>query len=87
MHVHRVDVSDAESTAVLWDWLAEKGLVIDVLVLNASPPSPIKSIMESGLDEVWKFYKINVHGHMDFAERFYKQNRSDRLGPGVRHSG
>ncbi|KAF7559024.1 hypothetical protein G7046_g5130 [Stylonectria norvegica] len=83
VHVHTVDVTDSESVATLWAWLVDQGLVVDVLVLNAGRQSPFKSLLELGLKEVWEFYKVNVHGHMDFAEHFYKHERPDSKGPKI----
>ena len=75
VHIKTADVTNSESVASLWGWLAEKGIVIDVLILNAGRQSPFKTILELGLEEVWEFYKVNVYGHMDFTEHFYKQDR------------
>ncbi|CAM1504624.1 Fc.00g022150.m01.CDS01 [Cosmosporella sp. VM-42] len=83
VHVRTVDVTDSESTASLWSWLAEKEIIIDVLILNAGKQSPLKTMLELGLKEVWEFYKVNVYGHMDFAENFYKQDRRGSPGPAV----
>lgn len=84
VHVHTVDVTDHGSTTRLWGWLVEKGLVIDVLILNAGRQSPFKTLLELGLEEVWNFYQVNVYGHMDFTEHFYKQDRRGSNGTPVR---
>lgn len=84
VHTHTVDVTDTKSTASLWGWLADNGIVIDVLILNAGRQSPLKTMLELGLEEVWEFYKVNVYGHMDFAERFHNQDRKGSTGPAVR---
>ena len=84
VHTHPVDVASSESIAALWSWLAETKTVIDVLVLNAGLQSPIKSMLQLGLDGVWEAFKANVQGHMDFAERFHNQGRPDASSPAVR---
>lgn len=85
VHIHTVDVADTDSTASLWKWINDSGITVDVLVLSHGRPSPLKTLLDLGMETVWDFYKINVRGHMDFAERFYKhvEARPGNSGPPV----
>ncbi|KAI1386567.1 NAD(P)-binding protein [Hypoxylon trugodes] len=70
----QVDVSNATSVAALWRRLAEEGIKVDVLVLNAAITAPSKPILELGTEHLWSSdYNMNVRGQLDMAERFYKQ--------------
>ncbi|KAM5347613.1 hypothetical protein ACJ41O_007437 [Fusarium nematophilum] len=67
------DISDLESTASLWDRLAQEGTVVDVLVLNACATGAIKPLLENGRDNVWQDFNTNVRANLDFTERHYRQ--------------
>lgn len=80
-----VDVVDRAGVKALWEGLAARGVVVDVLVLNSAKFTEPGPLLELGADEVWSQFEANVRGPLDFAERFYKQKGdstkvSKRLG-------
>ncbi|KAK1764254.1 putative short-chain dehydrogenase [Phialemonium atrogriseum] len=68
-----VDVVDRAGVKALWEGLAARGVVVDVLVLNSAKFTEAGPLLELGVDEVWSQFEANVRGPLDFAERFYKQ--------------
>jgi NAD(P)-dependent dehydrogenase (short-subunit alcohol dehydrogenase family) len=68
------DVSDSSDVAALWADLEERGIVVDVLVLNAARIGKPGPIIQVGLGEVWADYVMNVQANLDLAERFFKHN-------------
>lgn len=70
---HVCDAASPEQVAALWEGFREEGVFVDVLVLNAGAIGQQKTILQSGLREVWADFEMNVRGHLDLTERFYKQ--------------
>ena len=74
-----VDMADAAAIEKLWkrfgggDGKEKDKIVVDVLVLNAASFSPPKTIMELGVNGLWRDFEVNVRAQVDMAERFYKQ--------------
>ncbi|KAK0658081.1 hypothetical protein B0T16DRAFT_315651 [Cercophora newfieldiana] len=73
----RGDVAKPDDTNALWASLAERGIIVDVLVLNAARFAVPKPLFELGVDFVWESFEVNVRGPLHFAERFYKQAGSE----------
>ncbi|KAK0631213.1 hypothetical protein B0T14DRAFT_419739 [Immersiella caudata] len=67
------DVADPAAVNTLWAGLAERGIIVDVLVLNAARFGVQKPLFTLGIDHVWESFEVNVRGPMIFAEKFYKQ--------------
>lgn len=67
------DVSDADAAAKLWGDLAEEGVVVDTMVINAASISNAGSVLDRGAAEVWRDFTTNVCAMMDFTDRFHKQ--------------
>ena len=67
------DMSDPVAAAKLGAGFGDQGIVIDVLVLNATSVATHSPILELGTEAVWKEYAMNARAQLDFAERFYKQ--------------
>jgi len=69
----RSDAADPASIDALWASLAERGVIVDVLVLNAAKFATPKPLFELGIEHVWESFEVNVRGPLHHAERFYKQ--------------
>jgi NAD(P)-dependent dehydrogenase (short-subunit alcohol dehydrogenase family) len=67
------DIADLSSSKALWDELAEGGIVVDTLVLNAATQGGPGPILERGTTKVWQDLTMNVQSTIYFTERFYKQ--------------
>ncbi|KAM4061066.1 short chain dehydrogenase [Hirsutella rhossiliensis] len=74
------DVGDAGSVERLWTMLEKEGVFVDVVVLSAARFAGLNPIATSGLDVIWDDYTTNVRGHVDFAQRLYKQPNPTRRG-------
>ena len=70
---HVCDSASVEQVGALWEALQNERVFVDVLVLNAAAAGQRKAILHNGLGNVWADFEMNVRGHLDFAERFYKQ--------------
>ncbi|KKY31591.1 putative short chain dehydrogenase [Diaporthe ampelina] len=68
-----LDVTDKAGVAALWSGLKDKGIIVDVLVLNAAKFSPMQPLVDLGSDEVWSMFEANVHGPLMLSEAFVKQ--------------
>lgn len=76
--VHQtLDVTDKGGNAALWSGLKDKGIIVDVLVLNAAKFSPLQPLFDLGSDEVWSMFEANVHGPLMLSEAFVKQGGDD----------
>jgi NAD(P)-dependent dehydrogenase (short-subunit alcohol dehydrogenase family) len=71
----RCDVTSESEVKALWDELAEKKLLIDVLVLNAAKFTTPAPLLELGAEEIWAQMEVNVKGSILFTERFMQQNQ------------
>ncbi|KAK4442943.1 hypothetical protein QBC34DRAFT_479261, partial [Podospora aff. communis PSN243] len=67
------DVADPAAVDSLWSGLADKKIIVDVLILNAARFAVPKPLFELGIDHVWESFEVNVRGPIHFAEKFYKQ--------------
>lgn len=76
-----VDLTDQAAVRQLWAGLAQAGVTVDVLVLNAAQPGAFQSLLDMGADAVWERMEANVHGPLLMAELFAKQKEE---GDGVR---
>lgn len=68
----RCDVADLDSANALWTNLANRRILVDIVVLNAAKLSA-QPILNLGNDAVWDEYVMNVRTHLYFTERLYKQ--------------
>jgi NAD(P)-dependent dehydrogenase (short-subunit alcohol dehydrogenase family) len=68
-----LDVTDKAGNAALWSGLKDKGIPVDVLVLNAAKFSMLHPLFELGSDEIWSMFEANVHGPLMLSEAFVKQ--------------
>lgn len=72
------DASDTASVEDLWKQFDEKGLVVDVLVLNVARMQRTHgSILEIGYNEVVADFATNVNSIAVFVQLFYHQSRRD----------
>ncbi|KAI1170550.1 NAD(P)-binding protein [Nemania sp. FL0916] len=67
------DMMDAAAVDTLWDKFRAEGVVVDVLVLNATGHVPLGPLLELGTSAVWKVFDANVRAQLQMTERFYKQ--------------
>ncbi|KAI1870064.1 hypothetical protein JX265_006234 [Neoarthrinium moseri] len=68
------DIASSSDVERLWTDLKAKGVIVDVLMLNAAGVSEIKGILARGTDGIWDDYSINVRSQLQMTERFYKQD-------------
>ncbi|KAI7778405.1 hypothetical protein LA080_002175 [Diaporthe eres] len=73
-----LDVTDKAGNAALWSGLKDKGIIVDVLVLNAAKFSPLSPLLDLGSDEIWSMFEANVHGPLMLSEAFVKQGGDDQ---------
>ncbi|KAG8165608.1 hypothetical protein KVR01_004160 [Diaporthe batatas] len=69
-----LDITDKAGIADLWSGLKDKGIIVDVLVLNATKFSLLAPLLELGSDEIWSMFEANVHGPLMLSEAFVKQS-------------
>lgn len=67
------DISNLRSVEELWQYFTNEGIVIDILVLNATAGGAVAPILQSGRDAAWADFETNVRSALDLTERFYKQ--------------
>ncbi|KAK1241163.1 hypothetical protein MKX08_001137 [Trichoderma sp. CBMAI-0020] len=67
------DIADLNSSKTLWDQLAEEGIIVDALMLNAATQGAPGPILERGTTKVWQDLAMNVQSTIYFTERFHKQ--------------
>lgn len=74
------DIANSADVQRVWEELRTRGILVDVLVLNAAiVPKPLP-LLELGHEGVREHYDVNVLGNLHMTERFYKQAGSR---PGV----
>lgn len=56
------DQSDPEATKKLWAELTSRGILVDVLVLNAGDFIEEKPLLELSAERLWSAYETNVRG-------------------------
>jgi NAD(P)-dependent dehydrogenase (short-subunit alcohol dehydrogenase family) len=69
----RSDAIDPTAIDTLWTGLAEIGISVDVLVLNAAKFTIPKPLLDLSTDEISSLFETNVRGPIQFASRFYYQ--------------
>ncbi|KAK7185534.1 hypothetical protein DPSP01_010787 [Paraphaeosphaeria sporulosa] len=74
----KADVTVKSDVVGIFDDIASKGLLVDVLVLNAAKFAKLTPLIDLGMDELWTHMEANVKGPMLIAERFLKQNLSKK---------
>jgi NADP-dependent 3-hydroxy acid dehydrogenase YdfG len=67
------DMSDPQDVEKLWGGFKSKGIVVDVLVLNAMKLGELKPILQAGVESTWSAFETNVRGLLDYAVRFHQQ--------------
>ncbi|KAH6680063.1 putative short-chain dehydrogenase [Plectosphaerella plurivora] len=67
-----VDVTDQKAVTGLWDDLAKKNILVDVLVVNAAKFT-LGHVSTLSIDEILDDYAVNVFAGVDFALRLHKQ--------------
>jgi NAD(P)-dependent dehydrogenase (short-subunit alcohol dehydrogenase family) len=75
---HACDIADAASVAALWESLKQDGIMIDVLVLNASVFAEKGTILDLGPKVVRKDFQVNVFANLDMSEKFWKQDTGSK---------
>ncbi|KAM0463247.1 hypothetical protein ACHAPV_003375 [Trichoderma viride] len=55
------DIADLDSSKALWDQLAEEGIIVDTLVLNAATQGGPGPILERGTTKVWQDLAMNKY--------------------------
>ncbi|KAK1752793.1 NAD(P)-binding protein [Echria macrotheca] len=74
-----VDVFDPEAIDKLWAGFAAKGIVIDVLILNAARmASATGPILSLGSSRVWETMEINARSLLLHTEKFHQQPKGDK---------
>jgi len=76
------DAADPESIDKLWADLAERNIVVDVLVLNAAKFATPGSLLSLGITNVWKSFEFNARSLLLHTEKFHQQPKGS--GPRVR---
>lgn len=67
------DVASREAVADLWERLNAKGIVVDVLVLNAARVSASVPLLDVGVEELTAAFEANVLGPYNLAQTFYQK--------------
>ncbi|KAH6951207.1 hypothetical protein BKA56DRAFT_682264 [Ilyonectria sp. MPI-CAGE-AT-0026] len=67
------DVGNLGESTALWTSLQEKGIFVDVLVLNAATFGGEYSILSGGIEKTWPLFETNVRSLLHFTERLHKQ--------------
>ncbi|KAF7524263.1 hypothetical protein G7054_g11475 [Neopestalotiopsis clavispora] len=67
------DIADPEAIDSLWADLGDRGIHVDVLVLNAAQFSETRGILERGVAAVWADYNVNLRAQLHMAEKFHRQ--------------
>jgi NAD(P)-dependent dehydrogenase (short-subunit alcohol dehydrogenase family) len=71
------DVTSKDAVDSLWSGLANKGITVNVLVLNsASVPQP-KPLLDLDEGELWSAFEGNARAPYDFARKFKQQPGDD----------
>lgn len=73
------DISDLESSKILWDELKEEGIIVDTLVLNAATQGGPGPMLERGTTKIWQDLVMNVQSTIYFTERFHKQHGNKKV--------
>ncbi|KAK8063039.1 hypothetical protein PG997_015136 [Apiospora hydei] len=81
----RCDVAESDDVEALWADLKARGILVDVLVLNATIVPPMAPLLEVGTKVIMESYNVNLKGNLDMTEHFYKQEGS-RKGVTKRNS-
>jgi NAD(P)-dependent dehydrogenase (short-subunit alcohol dehydrogenase family) len=82
----KADVSEKTAIIDLFREIAQQGIELDVLVLNAAKFTADKSIMETGADDIWSQVETNLRGPLYLAELFLQQNlEKQKVGPSAHH--
>lgn len=71
------DITNLSDTARLFSTLKADNIFVDVLVLNAATTGEMKTILDAGVDSVWKAYEFNVRTLLDLTVHFSKQVSPD----------
>ncbi|KAK0712491.1 hypothetical protein B0T26DRAFT_803564 [Lasiosphaeria miniovina] len=75
----KADMSNPAVIDALWTSLAEKGIVVDVLVTNIAKFAVVKPLLELGTEYIWDTFGVNVRNLLLLTERFHGQaNAADR---------
>ena len=72
------DVASAEDSAALWSSLEADDCFVDVLVLNAAKFGIPKPLLETGFENTWSLFEMNVKSLLDFSQRMHKQRNKDQ---------
>ncbi|CAJ2513879.1 Uu.00g019980.m01.CDS01 [Anthostomella pinea] len=78
------DITDPSAVAALWRQLADEGVIVNVLVLNAAVIAPAKPVPEMGTCGLWGVYEMNVRAQLDMAARFYGQTSDESCAGGTK---
>ncbi|KJZ77318.1 hypothetical protein HIM_03042 [Hirsutella minnesotensis 3608] len=70
---HVCDIGNPGLVERLWKKLEKDQVFVDVVVLNAVKYPIAKPIVTLELHNAWDDFTTNVRGHLDFAQRLYKQ--------------
>jgi NAD(P)-dependent dehydrogenase (short-subunit alcohol dehydrogenase family) len=70
----KADVSQKSAIVNLFLGIADQGIELDVLVLNAAKFVDPKPLMETGADEIWSLVETNLRGPLYLTELFLQQN-------------
>ena len=73
----QLDIADEASIEALFAWLADKNIVLDVLVLNAAQIGVEATELDQGHRQIWSDFVSNVRSYAIFADLFYHQAKHD----------
>jgi short-subunit dehydrogenase len=67
------DICDTEKVERLWDNLQQRGVTVDVMILNAACIGSPQNLFGKGWRHLWTHYEMNVRANMVFTDCFVKQ--------------
>lgn len=78
---HSCDIVDSDRMKSLWEDLKSKGILVDVLVLNAAVANTVtKGIVdEDFVEKVWATFDLNVRSNLELTSIFLRQGGSGKV--------
>ena len=73
-----LDQTDRQAVQAFWADMTSRGILVDVLILNAASFSEELPLLELGAEKLWSAYETNVRGLLDMLEGINKQPSDTR---------
>ncbi|RFU26871.1 hypothetical protein B7463_g9468, partial [Scytalidium lignicola] len=67
------DIADRSKVTKLWSGFEERGIIVDVLVLDAVRIPKFGPVLEVGQQELRDSFEVNFWATLDFTEKFFDQ--------------